>query len=460
MKKKEVYVDYWDKQVKIDVPEDATIVEGKVPDSSIDVEAEIKRAIENPVGMKRPREYVNKNSKILIGFDNCHRPGLTKQLVIPRLLKEVASAGVDERNITLVCAGGACEKAKRRELLAVLGPDIFQRFWPHRILNHDASQDLADLGISEMGARVEVNKLVAECDFVAYVGQVWPLSFGGFSGNGVVIGLGSARSIAFTHSFEVTGWSNFSDHRTSFYQKHKQSIHKRIEDAIGKPIFYIETVISPKGEIFGCFAGHSTEINQLTRPLAESVCKVRVPKADVVVVGVPEHSVYGDTNNPLIARVQTTGVARYFLNENHLVREGGVIIGLTRCDGSIDRGLRPSDNEVIDLYGRCFSSRDLYDYEEEFFNRHEYLEKYRLSYAFHPIHPFLSFNTSQFVMDYVSHVIFAGAKNPGAARKVGCTPAKDFDEAWRIAEKVVGKNPQTVVFPNFWSKMRLLLDVH
>lgn len=63
-------------------------------------------------------------------------------------------------------------------------------------------------------------------------------------------------------------------------------------------------------------------------------------------------------------------------------------------------------------------------------------------------------------MDHVSHVIFAGAKNPGAARKVGCTPAKDFDEAWRIAEKVVGKNPKTVVFPNFWSKMRLLLEVH
>ena len=93
MKKKEVYVDYWDKQVKIDVPEDATIVEGKVPDISIDIEAEIQKAIENPVGMKRPREYVNKNSKILIGFDNCHRPGLTKQLVIPRLLKELGIGG-------------------------------------------------------------------------------------------------------------------------------------------------------------------------------------------------------------------------------------------------------------------------------------------------------------------------------------------------------------------------------
>jgi hypothetical protein len=42
---------------------------------------------------------------------------------------------------------------------------------------------------------------------------------------------------------------------------------------------------------------------------------------------------------------------------------------------------------------------------------------------------------------------------------MGCVPAREFDEAWKMAEKVVGKNPKTLVFPNFWSKMRLLFEV-
>ncbi len=63
------------------------------------------------------------------------------------------------------------------------------------------------------------------------------------------------------------------------------------------------------------------------------------------------------------------------------------------------------------------------------------------------------------MLDHTSRIIFAGAEKPDAVRKMGCTPARDFDEAWRMAERVVGIHPKTLVFPNFWSKMRMLFDV-
>jgi len=132
---------------------------------------------------------------------------------------------------------------------------------------------------------------------------------------------------------------------------------------------------------------------------------------------------------------------------------------LTHCDGRIDERLRPSDREVIELFGKCYSAKELYDYEEEFIYRPDYLEKYRHGHAYHPVHPFWLFYECQYMMDHASKIIFAGAENPDAVRRMGCTAARDFDEAWKMAEKVVGHRPKTLIFPNFWSKMRMLFDV-
>jgi len=73
------------------------------------------------------------------------------------------------------------------------------------------------------------------------------LSWGGFTGAGVVIGLGSARSITSNHSWDVIGMPNsfFANPRTMVYRKHKEAIHRKIEEATGKRIFYVDVIISP-----------------------------------------------------------------------------------------------------------------------------------------------------------------------------------------------------------------------
>jgi predicted amidohydrolase len=49
-------------------------------------------------------------------------------------------------------------------------------------------------------------------------------------------------------------------------------------------------------------------------------------------------------------------------------------------------------------------------------------------------------------------LIIATAENPEAVRKVGGTWAEDFDHAWEMAEKLVGKNPRCLVLPTFFTK--------
>ena len=56
-------------------------------------------------------------------------------------------------------------------------------------------------------------------------------------------------------------------------------------------------------------------------------------------------------------------------------------------------------------------------------------------------------------------VKMAGTKNPGAFRKLGITPARDFSHAWEIATKITGTSPATVVAPTFWTRRQFKFDV-
>jgi hypothetical protein len=47
-----------------------------------------------------------------------------------------------------------------------------------------------------------------------------------------------------------------------------------------------------------------------------------------------------------------------------------------------------------------------------------------------------------------------GEGGPGGVRDVGAVPASNFEEAWKMAEKVVGKNPTIVACPQFWTTVR------
>jgi hypothetical protein len=146
-----------------------------------------------------------------------------------------------------------------------------------------------------------------------------------------------------------------------------------------------------------------------------------------------------------------------------------VVIALTRCTGHIDDNAHASYREVINLFKKCHSSYELQKYEEEFLYREDLIFKYRHCYSYAPIHPFWLFYESQYILDWASKVIFAGVPTneiplappqlegeggPGAARDVGAVPAPNFEEAWKMALKIVGKNPTIVACPQFWTNVR------
>lgn len=463
---KTVLVDYWDKKVEVEVPENAHVVDFPAPPVLDDPAEAVRQALANPLGMQRISELVSKGSKVTIAFDDPCRPGLPRQIVIPEVLKELEKAGVEDKDITLLAGNGNHRKFRKEELRKYLGDEVFNRFWKKgsacQILNHECSDpdNLVYMGISEMGDYVEYNRLLVDSDLFIYCGTVAPSNWGGMTGCGVIIGLASARSMRSTHSWDVVGHpdSCHGDHTTMFYRSHKDAVMDQIEKFIGKKVFYVDCVLGLGAKIAGVYAGHYKAIQKPAWQQVESYYKVDVPQCDVFVMGLPQYLLYGDSNNPVICMAGATTVPRVWVNKP-VLRKGGVVICMARCDGTVSPVDHPSYQEVMDLYDRYHSSQDMYDHEEEYISRPDLIFKYQNCFGYHPVHPFWLYYESEYLKEWASKVILAGALNPGAVRKVGLTPAKDFNAAWKMATQIVGDNPRVVVMPDFWSKARLQFNV-
>lgn len=320
-----VKVDYAETQLEIPVPEDAFVAERDDPAPLPNPEQSFRQTLEKPIGIKPLRELAEKGARVTIAFDAPPRSGTPRRLFIPILLEELQKAGVPERNVTLICASGSQWKRTRNELCHNLGPELFAQFWPSRLINHDCSQGLIYLGESELGDHVEYNKAVAESDILVYLGTISANSWGGFSGTGVVIGLGSARCIRSHHTGVIAHPDAcHGDPRKSLYMKHKQAIHAQVEKATGKKIFYADAVVNTKGEICSIVAGHCPEINEPEWTLAEKCFRVSVPQADVLVAGLPAASVYGSTHNPLLTLTYSAMVMRNWVHKPVLKPGGGI----------------------------------------------------------------------------------------------------------------------------------------
>jgi nickel-dependent lactate racemase len=479
MKTKELLIDYGDKKIRIDIPAQTLVPRIPDPPALKDAEREIQKAVNNPMGsepLPELAERIKKDEHVVIAFDDPPKPAIPRRIILGKLLNILNKVGVKDENIYLLSGNGTHCKWTDNSFRDYLGDDIYNRFRPlagaSRILNHDCHdhEHLVNMGVSKLGGFIEYNSLLQEAALFIYSGTVIPFNWGGMSGTGVVIGLASARSMLSTHGFPVIGHeeSCHGDQRRSLYRKHKQTIMKHIEEFTGKRVFYVDFVPDKTGNISGIFAGYSPEINEPTWKFTESLYTIEVPQADILVVGIPKYLLYGKANNPLISLAGICAAPRFGVNKP-LLREGGVIIVMTCCNGEIDDRAHCSYREVIGLFRRCHLSYELQQYEEEFLNREDLIFKYRFCHSVAPIHPFWLFYESQYALDRASMVIFAGVPTagnkfstlekegeggPGATRDVGCIPATSFEDAMKLAEKVVGKSPTIVAFPEFWSQTR------
>ncbi len=139
---------------------------------------EIQKALEHPVGSKRLREIVQKDSSVVIMVDDRTRKTPQKR-ILPFVLNELNDAGVDDRQIKLIIATGTHRDMTQQEILERFGKEIVERV---KIENHDCHHNLVDRGVTRRGTRILVNKNVLDADIRIAVGASLPHHPTGWSG--------------------------------------------------------------------------------------------------------------------------------------------------------------------------------------------------------------------------------------------------------------------------------------
>lgn len=282
-----------------------------------DAQAEVKRALRDPIGTKPLGEIVKPSDTVAVVVDDATR-ATPSYLMIPPLLDELNLAGVKDESITLILGCGTHRAVKPEETKKLVGEEALERV---NAVSHDCkSEDLIYLGkTSKFGTKVYVNKVFAEADVRILTGDVELHYYAGYGGGrkSVLPAVSGAETIQTNHAMLLN-----SKARTGVLEGNP--VHEDMVEAakLAKVDFILNIVTNSKNELVRAFAGDLEQAFYEGVKLVDEMYKVPIERrADIVLVSSGGHPLdlnlyqaYKGVDNALDA-----------------VKRGGVMVLIAEC---------------------------------------------------------------------------------------------------------------------------------
>lgn len=458
---KHVRLEYGDSWMDVEVPDSAIVVRpGLTVDDAEPLDDPVgatRQALRHPLDLPPIGEFVGPGDKVAIAFPDRVKGGshatAHRRVTIPLLVEEVTSAGVAERDITLICAIGLHRKNTRDEFREYLGNDIVDRFRGSRLVNHDAEDPdgIVNVGETDHGDVVEVNRDLVEADLAITIGHSQGNPYGGYSGGYKMpcTGLTTWRSIRCHHTPGTMYRPDFVPISSDSHFRHQLThIGRKIEGAMKRPFFAVDAVLDNQGRQIAVAAGAIPDVERASWPVASKRTEIALDeeKADVLVLGMPRSFHYGPGmgSNPILM-LQAIGAS--MARAAGALNPGAVVICASICDGWFNDEWFPPYREVYERYQRCTHPAEMQRFEDDLANRPDYVHQFRHGYGYHPFHAFSMLYMGGIALNEARAIYIVGAKAPGFARGMGCIPVHTFADALEHASRHVGKDPKMLVIP-------------
>lgn len=307
-------------------------------------EAEVRRALAEPIGSPRLREIVRPGEKIAIVTSDITRPMPTYK-VMPALLDELYAAGIKAEDITLVFALGSHRKHTDEERKKLAG----ERAWREIACVDSNPADCVHMGVTAAGTPVDITRVVAEADRRICLGNIEYHYFAGYSGGAKAImpGVSTRDAIQSNHSMMVRPEACAGALETN-------PLRMDIEEAgaICGIDFILNVVLSEHKEIIRAVAGHPVKAHRAGCAFLDTLYLKELPHgADIVLVsqgGAPKDLNLYQTQKALD-------------NARHAVNPGGVIVLIGSCKEGLGERVfeewmttSPSPEAMIERIGRDF----------------------------------------------------------------------------------------------------------
>ncbi len=430
-----------------------------IPESEL--EAAYRESLAHPIGMPPVKELVKKGSRVVFIIPDRvkggEQPTSHRKLAVRYLLEELYGAGVEKKDILFIISNGLHPRSTDKDALALFGPELYKEFWHSgQIISHDSEdqEHMVDLGLTDRGDPVYMNRYVYEADLPILIGHVQGNPYGGYSGGykHSATGISNWKSIASHHVPAVMHRDDFTPvNNTSLMRNKFDEISMKMEEAMGHPFFCCDAVLDSKSRQIAIFSGYAKIMMPKSWEIADKRTYVHwaEKKYDVLVFGMPQKFHYGDgmgTNPIMMMQALSAQVLRF----KRVMSDHCVIICSSLCNGFFNDFRWPYLRECYEWFQHDGMNElpDMNRLGEFFATNEDYIRKYRFANAFHPFHGFSMMSCGHIAEMNTSAIYIVGAKEPGYARGMGLKTRATFEEALADAKKkYVGNEPNILALP-------------
>ena len=285
---------YENREAEIDFPDtwSVSLQSMKGSDTPCLSHEQMAHAFANPIGTPPIKKMAKGRKKVVIIFDDLARSTPT-YAILPYLMKELHSAGVEDSQIRFVMALGAHGAHTANDFRKKLGQDTIDRF---PVFNHNPFGACTFLGNTSRGTPVSINNEVMACDLKIGIGAIVPHPLTGFGGGGKIVlpGVAHMDSIVYHH-----GHLGSDGAYRGMGTIEGNILHLDIEEAArmaGLDV-KIDALVNLKGEVAGLFVGeHVLEHREGVRMARDFYATELAKDMDIVVV-----NAYTKSNEAFIA---------------------------------------------------------------------------------------------------------------------------------------------------------------
>ena len=220
-------------------------------------DAELGARIDDPIDAQPLEEIISPGESVLVVVSDATRATAAAQ-VVNLLARRLVQLGVAPTDLRLIFATGIHRPVTAQEKTELLSPFITQRL---RTLDHDAADQTqhVQLGLTERGTPIELNRALVEHDHVILTGAVSFHYFAGFTGGrkSVCPGLASARTVAATHLQALDAAQGTRRAGIGAGRLDGNAVHEECERVAAEvaPSFLLNTVVDERGRAVRLYAG-------------------------------------------------------------------------------------------------------------------------------------------------------------------------------------------------------------
>jgi lactate racemase len=307
-----------------------TVVVSRPLEPLADVDQAIVEALAHPIGSPPLSQIAQPGMRACIVFTDITRAS-PDHLLVPAILRELELAGVQDKDITLLCGIGMHRASTQAEKVTKLGSAVVARY---RVIDNEPQNPdaLVDLGVTPGGVPVSVHRAAVETDLLIATGIVEPHQYAGYSGGRKTLAVGAAGEALIAH----THGPAFVDHPgTRLGKIEGNPFHEAITEAARRANlrFIINVVLDDNKRILKVASGDPQAAFEELVSFARSVFEVPISHPyDIAIggAGFPK-----DANLYQASRVPT------YLNfgPTPVVRPNGFIIVPARCQEGAGEGV-------------------------------------------------------------------------------------------------------------------------